>query len=122
MPKPDLPDDENKPFDINDDVMTEEYDILDKVKEIQDQRLLYKYEELLVMHPDFARRHNFLFEKCVREQWSEKYMNDLIHVLHVRNQIKSNEIDHVNASKDISFHYAQKYEPRLLQKDGFKKK
>jgi len=100
----------------------EEYNILDEINTIQSQKSLYKYDELKLLHQDFADQNPELFEKCTREDMTKDDIENMIYLLDLRQQVKEGKITFEKASNILSFNMAKKYQPELLQKDGFSKK
>jgi hypothetical protein len=99
----------------------ETYNIIIVINKIQDQRLLYKKEELVVMYKDFSLENPELFEKCCNEKLTEDDKKNMCFLINLRTKVKNNEISFQKASNIVSVYFANKYQPELLQKDGFKK-
>lgn len=100
----------------------EKYDIMTEITTIQTQRHLYKYEELRLLHSDFAQQNPELFNKSARTLMTDEDMKNLAYLLKLRNDVKTNVISFEKASGILSVKMAEKYQPELLQKDGFSKK
>lgn len=100
----------------------ENFDILNEINKIQSERTLYKYEEIKLIHQEFAEQNPELFEKCVREKISQDDIKNTIYLLDLRQQVKDGKITYEKASSIMSFYMAKKFQPELLQKDGFQKK
>lgn len=99
----------------------ENYDVLEEIKAIQNEKNLYKYDEIKLMHQEFAEHNPELFEKCVREDMTNDDIQNTICLLQLRERVKKGEITYENASSMVSTIMARKYQPELLQKDGFGK-
>jgi len=100
----------------------ENYDILKEIEAIQKKRSIYKYDEIQLMHSDFAEQNPELFEKCSRENMTEDEIKHMIFLLDIRQQVKEGKLTYEKASNIVSIHMANKYQPELLQKNGFSKK
>lgn len=99
----------------------ENYNVLEEIKSIQKEKDLYKYDEIKLMHQEFAEHNPELFEKCVREKMTEDDIQNTICLLQLRERVKKGEISFEQASSMVSTIMARKYQPELLQKDGFGK-
>lgn len=101
---------------------TESYDIEKTVQKIQEQRSLYKPNELKQMHSDFATDNPELFKKCCDEKLKPKDFEYLVFILKLRQQVKRKEITFQEANSIVAIHFAEQIQPELLSKDGFKNK
>lgn len=99
----------------------ESYDILETVQNVQQNRGLYKLDEMKQMHPDFAKDNPELFKKCYDQSMTPREIDQLVYMLQTRNRVKSGEITFKKANELISVYFAQQYQPELLSKNGFKK-
>ena len=101
----------------------EKYDIIEEIKKIQQEKKIYKYEEIKLMHSDFSEQNPELFERCIREDMTtDNNMKHMKFLLEQRNKVKNKEIQFDKASGYISLCMAKEFQPELLQKDGFSKK
>lgn len=94
----------------------ENQDIIKTISVIQEEKKIYKYDELKLMHSDFANENPELFEKCVRTNMTKKDIEEMIFMLDMRKKIASGEMTHQQASSVVSVYFAKRYEPRLLEK------
>ena len=100
----------------------EKYDIMETIEKIQQQRGLYKPEELKLMYKEFSDDNPELFRKCSTTSMSSDDMLKMKYLLDLRQQVKDGKIPFDKASSILSVKMAQEYQPELLQKDGFSKK
>lgn len=106
-------------FDYN---RKESYDIQETVKKIQEQRHLYKMDEVKQLHPEFATELPELFKKCYEEEMTDKDIEYLTFQLNLRRRVQNREISFAEANRIVSVYFAEQIQPELLSKDGFKKK
>ena len=99
---------------------TETYDIQETVNKIQEQRLLFNIDEVRQMHIDFVKDNPELFKKCFDTVMTVQEQEELIFMLKLRERVKKNEITFQEANSIISVYFAEKYQPELLSKNGFK--
>jgi hypothetical protein len=100
----------------------ENYNILEEITSIQSQRTMYKYDEIKLMHQDFAEQNPELFEKCTRENIKPDDIKKMVYMLDLRKQVKEGKISFEKASNIFSMKMAKEFQPELLQKNGFKKR
>ena len=97
----------------------ESYDIEETVKQIQEQRKMYRLEEMQQMHSEFATENPELFKKCANETLTEKDHGYVVFLLKLRRQVKNKEITFAEANKTVAIYFAQEIQPELLSKNGF---
>ena len=100
----------------------EKYDIIETIQQIQNQRSLYKPDELRLLHADFAKDNPELFRKCLNTNMTPDDISKMKYLLDLRQQVKDGKIPFDKASGILSVKMAQEYQPELLRKDGFTKK
>lgn len=100
----------------------ESYDIEETVNKIQEQRIMFKPDEMKQMYLEFATDNPELFKKCCNEILTTKERGYVVFLLTIRRRVKNKEITFQEANNIVSVYFAEQIQPELLTKDGFNKK